>query len=284
LKATNPMQLKTLVKNKAEKVGLPPHFAMQTYMMERLLERISLSDYKLQFVIKGGFLISAMIGLDMRATMDIDATIIHAPLTEESIRGIINKVLEVKVDDNIEFTLKSINDIRKNDEYSGFRVSLVGGYPPIAQPLTIDITTGDKITPREIEFMYPLTFEERNIPILAYNIETLLAEKIETIISRGISTTRPRDFYDIYILWKIERSKIDAATLNKALTATCENRNSTDKISDWQNIFADIKTNSSLKSYWENYRREFAYAKDIEFEATCDVVREIMKSILSMED
>ena len=275
------MQLKALVKNKADKIGIPSHFAMQTYMMERFLERISLSECKLKFVIKGGFLVSAMVGLDMRATMDIDATIINASLTEESIKEIIDKVLEVKIDDNIKFTLKSINDIRKNDEYSGFRVSLEGGYPPIAQPLTVDITTGDKITPREIEFMYPLTFEERNIPILAYNIETLLAEKIETIISRGISTTRPRDFYDVYMLWKIERSKIDATTLNKALTATCENRNSTDKISNWKNIFADIKTNSSLKSYWENYRSEFDYAKDIEFEATCDVVEAILNTLES---
>ena len=279
MKTNNPMQLKAFVKSKAEKVGLPPHFAMQTYIMERFLERISLSEYKTQLVIKGGFLISAMIGLDMRATMDMDATIIHAPLTTESIKEIIDKVLTVRVDDDIEFTVKSISDIRKSDEYSGFRVSLVGGYPPIAQPLTIDITVGDKITPREIEFMYPLTFEERSIPILAYNLETLFAEKLETIISRGIGTTRPRDFYDVYMLWKLERSKIDISTLFQALTATCENRRSTNELNNWRNRLADIKENSSLKSYWEKYRREFTYAKDIEFKATCGVIEDIMELI-----
>jgi len=273
------MQLKAFVKRKAEKAGLPSHFAMQTYMMERFLERISLSEYKTQLVIKGGFLISAMIGLDMRATMDMDATIIHAPLTVEIVNKIIDKVLAVKIDDDISFTIKSISDIRKSDEYSGFRVSLVGGYPPIAQPLTIDITAGDKITPREVEFMYPLTFEERSIPILAYNTETLFAEKLETIISRGISTTRPRDFYDIYMLWKIEHSKIDITTLHNALTATCENRKSANNVNDWRNRLTDIKANSSLKSYWEKYRREFTYAKDIEFEATCDVIGEILELI-----
>ena len=282
MKANNPMQLKAYVKNKAKKLGLPPHFAMQTYMRERLLERISLSEYRRQFVLKGGVLVSAMIGLDIRATMDIDATLINTPLTTETIKGIFNKILVVEIDDNIIFTLKTIKDIRKSDEYSGFRVSLSGEYPPIAQPLTIDITAGDSITPREIEFMYPLTFEERNISILAYNIETLLAEKLETIFSRGISSTRPRDYYDVYILWKLERNKADIATLCKALTTTCKKRKSADAINDWRKILVEIMANANLKEYWEQYRREFTYAKEIEFVATCDVLKDIMELVEEM--
>ena len=283
MKTTNPMQLKALVKNKAEKVGIPPHFAMQTYMMERLLERISLSDYKTKFVIKGGLLISAMIGSNLRATMDMDATLVRQGLTPGSIKDMFEAIAAVEVDDGINFVVKSITDIEKTDEYSGFRVHMEASFPPIAQPLSVDVTTGDRITPKEIEFMYPLIFEDKTIPIMAYNAETILAEKLETIISRGISTTRPRDFYDIYMLWRLECGKIDVGILHKAVTATCENRKSLEKAANWKDEMERIANNKTLKSYWEQYRKEFSYARNMGFEETCEVVKKIFNA-LEMEN
>jgi predicted nucleotidyltransferase component of viral defense system len=178
---------------------------MQNYVLERLLERISLSEYKNNFILKGGFLISAIVGLDTRATMDLDTTIKGFDLTHESIRAIFEAVYKVQVADDMTFEILGTADIRKDNDYPGIRVNMKANYPPISVPLTVDVTTGDKITPREIEYTFSLMFDERSISIMAYNLETVLAEKLETVVSRGIANTRPRDFYDIFILWKLNR-------------------------------------------------------------------------------
>jgi len=189
----NPMQLKAFIKNKAVEKNISAQLVMQNYMMERLLERISLSKYQHNFILKGGFLISAIVGLDSRTTMDLDTTIKGLTLTHESIRLIFMEICNIPVEDDIVFEIVSIVDIRENDDYPGIRVDLKANYFPISVPLSVDITTGDKITPREVKYKFKLLFEERAIPIMAYNLETLLAEKIETVLSRGIANTRPRD-------------------------------------------------------------------------------------------
>lgn len=205
----NPMQLKAFIKKKAKEKNVSAQLVMQNYMLERLLERISLSPYKHNFILKGGFLISAIVGLDTRTTMDLDTTIKGFTLTHESIRNIFTEICAIDVDDDVIFEMGDISDIREGDDYPGVRVRLNANYTPISIPLTVDVTTGDIITPREIEYTFSLLFDDRSISILAYNLETVLAEKIETVLSRSTANTRPRDFYDIHILYSLrERSAI----------------------------------------------------------------------------
>ena len=199
----NAMQLKSTIKKISKEKGISAQLIMQNYMLERLLERISISKYQPNFILKGGFLIASIVGLDTRATMDMDATIKGLPVTEEHLLDMFTDICNIEIDDNVTFTFKSISSIRAKDEYSGYRISLTANYPPMSVPLKLDITTGDKITPREITYDFKLLLEDRTIQILSYNLETVMSEKIETVITRGDQNTRPRDFYDIYILHKL---------------------------------------------------------------------------------
>lgn len=220
----NPMQLKAFIKKKTAEKNISAQLVMQNYMMERLLERISLSKYKDNFILKGGFLIAAIIGLDTRTTMDLDATIKGFTLTHESIRAIFEDICKIEVEDDVTFSVVRITDIRETDDYPGIRVGLTASYPPLNVPLTVDVTTGDKITPHEIEYTFRLLFDERSISILAYNLETILAEKLETVLSRNIANTRPRDFYDVYILYTLRGSECSPEILKNALEETANKR------------------------------------------------------------
>ena len=195
----NAMQLKAIMKKLAKENQISAQLVLQNYMLERFLERVSLSPYRDNYIIKGGFLISSMVGLNSRATMDMDATIKGYPVTQDTVQKMIEKILTVPVDDDITFTFKSIGEIREGDEYTGYRVALTADFPPMAVPLKLDITTGDKITPREIQYDYKLMLEDRHIQVMAYNLATILAEKLETVISRSDQNTRPRDYYDVYM-------------------------------------------------------------------------------------
>ena len=216
----NAMQLKAYVKNIAKEKDISAQLVLQNYMLERYLERVSLSEYRDKYIIKGGFLIASLVGLESRATMDLDATIKGYPVNEDSIRSMVESIISVPVDDGISFQIKDIGLIREDDEYGGIRVSLNANYEKMAVPLKLDITTGDKITPGEIEYSYKLMMEERSISILSYNLSTILAEKLETVVSRGDQNTRPRDYYDIFILSKLQDKNIEIDTLRDALIAT----------------------------------------------------------------
>ena len=220
----NPMQLKAFIKKKAAEKNISAQLVMQNYMLERLLERISLSTYKNNFILKGGFLISVIVGLDTRTTMDLDTTIKGFTLTHESIRKVFKEICAVEIEDDVSFTLEDIYDIRETDDYPGIRVSLKANYPPIRVPLTVDVTTGDIITPKEIEYTFKLLFDDRTLSILAYNLETVLAEKIETVLSRSIANTRPRDFYDIHIIFALRGNECDKNILKRALDRTSAKR------------------------------------------------------------
>lgn len=222
----NPMQLKAFIKKKAAEKHISAQLVMQNYMLERLLERISLSKYKHNFILKGGFLISAIVGLDTRATMDLDTTIKGFTLTHEAIRSIFQEICAIEIEDDVQFEVAGISDIREGDDYPGIRVALKANYPPISVPLTVDVTTGDMITPREVEYTFSLLFDDRSISILAYNLETVLAEKIETVLSRNIANTRPRDYYDVHILYALRGAECDKATLHRALERTTQKRGS----------------------------------------------------------
>lgn len=199
----NLRQLKDLIKNMSRENNINAQILLRNYMLERLLERISLSDFGDKFILKGGMLIAALVGIDMRSTVDMDATIKSYPVTKESIEDAFDNILSVSIDDGVSMEFKGIEDIRTEDEYNGFRVSLEARMENARIPLKVDITIGDKITPKEVIYTFKLLLEDRSIDILAYNIETVIAEKLETIISRGIANTRMRDFYDIYILLKV---------------------------------------------------------------------------------
>ncbi len=275
----NPMQLKAFIKKKAAEKNISAQLVMQNYMMERLLERISLSKYKQNFILKGGFLISAIVGLDTRATMDLDTTIKGYMLTHESIHEIFGEICAVEIADDVKFELVNISDIRESDDYPGIRVALKANYLPISVPLTVDVTTGDVITPREMEYTFPLLFDDHTISILAYNLETVLAEKIETVLSRNIANTRPRDFYDIHILYALRGAECDAKTLLQAIVRTADKRGSSKVLEIYTDIIAEIRTSEQLQVFWEKYQRDFDYAKDISFDDTCNTIQRIMENI-----
>ena len=276
---TNAMQLKALIKNLAKEKCISAQLVLQNYMLERFLERISLSSYRDNFIIKGGFLIASMVGLDTRATMDMDATIKGYSVKEDSIRKMIEEILGIPIEDGITFRLQSIHEIREDDEYSGYRASLIAEYGRMAVPLKLDITSGDKITPREIEYSYKLMWENRSISILAYNLSTILAEKLETILSRADQNTRPRDYYDVYILTKLQGENIDDKTLSLALSATAEKRGSAHLLSQFRDILSTVKSSSIMKIRWENYQKDFDYAKGIEFEECCNAIISLLESM-----
>ena len=277
----NPMQFKAFIKKKAAEKHISAQLVMQNYMLERLIERISLSKYKQNFIIKGGFLISAIVGLDTRTTMDLDTTIKGFNLTHESIRKIFEEICKIEIEDDVSFEVAGVSDIREGDEYPGIRVALKANYPPISVPLTVDVTTGDIITPREIEYTFSLLFDERSISILAYTLETILAEKLETVLSRGITNTRPRDYYDIYTLYRLRDDTCNKKMLLLALERTANKRGSSKILEDYPDIIAKIRTSEQLRNLWAKYQRTYEYAKGIAFDDTCDVIQQVINSLYS---
>lgn len=280
----NAMQLKAIIKNVAKEKKLSAQLVLQNYMLERFLERVSLSRYRNNYIIKGGFLIASMVGLDSRATMDMDVTIKGYPADEDNIRSMIENIVAVPVDDDISFRFRSIAEIREGDEYTGYRVSLSADCEKMAVPLKLDITTGDKITPKEIEYNYKLMFENRSIGVLAYNLSTILAEKLETVISRGDQNTRPRDYYDIYILTRLQGENIEMDTLVDALEATAQKRGSTELMTHYAEIIQSVKSSEIMERQWNDYRKDFDYASRIEFSDACEGVIAIMDRLKKRKD
>lgn len=275
----NAMQLKAILKNMAKQKNISAQLVLQNYMLERLLERVSVSKYHDNFILKGGFLIAAMVGLDTRATMDMDATLKGYPVNEETVQKMFEEICAIELNDDVTFTFRQIGEIREGDEYTGYRVALTADYPPMAVPLKLDITTGDKITPKEIEYSFKLLLEDRSISILAYNLETILAEKLETVISRSDQNTRPRDYYDIYVLMKLQSHNVDLSSLKDALAATCNKRGSAEVVKGYIQIMERVKNSTVMQEQWKKYQQEFDYASDITFEDTCDTVISVMNSL-----
>lgn len=257
----NSQQLKDLIKNMTKETGINPQILITKYMIERLLERLSVSKYKDRFILKGGMLISSLIGYELRSTMDVDTTIKSIPLSEENLHNIFNEITKIKIDDNVSFKIKSIRYIREESEYGGMRVSIDGIIDKTIIPFKVDVTTGDAITPKEIEYDYELMLEDKKINLYSYNIETILAEKIETLISRGITNTRIRDFYDIHIIYKTQDNKIDYETLNKAIEATFKNRETSNMLEKRDRILNEVINDEEIKNLWKNYQKEYPYAK-----------------------
>lgn len=272
------MSLKAKIRNMAKVKNIPAQVILQNYMFERLLVRLSYSEYKDKFVLKGGMLVAALVGLDNRATMDLDTTLKNLPLTTEAIKNALNDILKIDLDDDVTFSLKGISSIREDDIYGGYRVFLNSVYETIITPITIDVSTGDVITPNAVRFDFTGIFDDTlTFELWAYNIETVLAEKVETILRRSVFNTRPRDFYDIYIL--ITTQEFDKGVFKEALKKTIKHRGTENQINDFSNTIAVISNSSDLKKMWSNYQKQFAYAKDISFEYICDSIRTLIISI-----
>lgn len=269
------MSLKGRIKKYAKSNNIAAQVVLQNYMFECFLARLSLSEYRDKFVVKGGMLIAAIVGLDTRTTMDLDTTLRNLPLTEEKISEVINTICEIDMKDDVVFTVKSIEPIRKDDIYGGYCVRLDAVYDTIVTPLSIDVSTGDVITPGAVKYEFSGIFDEDiRISLWGYNIETIIAEKVETILRRGVFTTRPRDYYDVYILGTMQ--KYDKETCKEALKATAEHRGSAEQISNVESILKQISESNDLKDMWKKYQKKFAYASDISYENVLKVLKKIV--------
>ena len=274
--------IKGKIRSFAEKKNLKSQEVLQIYFFERFLERLSKSKYKNNFVIKGGFLISSLIGIENRTTVDMDTTIKGIALKEEKIKEIVQEIININVDDGIIFEIKDISYIREEDEYENFRVSLIANVGKTKNPMKLDLTTGDAITPREIEYTYPCIFSKEDIKIMAYPLETILAEKYETIIRRNITTTRMRDFYDLYTLYKLKKDQIDYEILKEAIERTSNKRGSWEIMKDYKEIIEDIKEDSYLRFLWKVYLKENKYIENLTFDKIVGVVITLSNRINEM--
>ncbi len=268
-------QMKGAIRNISKKTGVNPNSLLQMCLFEGILEKISKSKYSENFILKGGLLISSLIGVDMRSTKDMDTTIKGIPVNEENITRIINEILQVEIDNGINYKLIKLAPIRQEDVYEDFCVSIRCIFGKINTTLNIDITTGDIITPKEMVYPYSKILEKGTIPIMTYTVETVLAEKFETISSRNITTTRIRDFYDLYMIYNIYKNKFDKDILKKAIERTSQYRGSFDLVSKYNEIAELLKTSNYMKNLWNKYIKSNIYAKEIDFLNTVAIYEEI---------
>lgn len=278
-----PAQIKGRIKNVAKQNGSDPITLLRIYMMERFLERITYSKYKDDFIVKGGILVTSMIGISMRSTMDIDTTIRNFDLTKEETTRIVSEIKDISLDDHIEFILNDISDIMDNMEYPGIRIHMDAKLENLIVPIKIDISTGDVITPREIRYEYPLLLEDKSIQLWSYNLETILVEKIQTILSRGLLNTRMRDFYDVTTLFDRYNDQINYNDLLLAFDKTCSKRETLSLLEHYEEILCSISEDSTLQNLWKNYCRKYKYASHIEFSTNLEIIKQLMSQMLEIE-
>lgn len=257
----NSKQLKDKIKNLTGADSKKSQVYLRNFFMERFLERISKSEYKNNFIVKGGILVASLVGIDMRATMDIDSTVKSLNLSETEAREIVENIMNIDLGDGVTFKMVSTSSIMEEHDYPGIRFSIDGYFEKIRQAVKIDLSTGDMITPRAIEYKYSLMFEDREILLLTYNIETLLAEKLETMIARSTANTRMRDFYDIFLISSMENYSIEV--LHEAIIKTATKRQTTDILKDYNQILNDVKESEIMQKAWDNFQRQSFFVKDV---------------------
>ena len=262
-------------RNLAATYNITANEVLQNYMFERILERLSISKYKSNFILKGGLLLSSIMGIDTRTTMDMDTCIKGINLTDEQLYKVLKEILNIDVGDNVSFEIKNFEPIREEDDYGGLRYNIIAKFDNIKVNLSIDIATGDLITPREIEYDYKMIFEDRSLKIMTYNIESIIAEKFQTVISRGILNSRMKDYYDLYYL--LTYKEISKKNLKNAIIRTFEKRET--DINDIDRVLTEIKTSDFIKELWITYSKQPAYADNIEFEQVINVIQKIKEII-----
>lgn len=272
-----PEQLKGAIRSMAAKKNLRAQEVLQMFLFERIIDRLAASSFRDNFILKGGLLISSMIGIGERTTMDMDTTARGIQMEEDEIVSAVKEIIAMDVGDGISFEFQKIEPIREDDAYNNFRVHLRAKYGKIDSPMKIDITTGDIITPAAIRYDFPFVFEEKTVPVMAYTLETVLAEKYETIIRRNIGTTRARDYYDLHTLYRSRKDVVQMEVLRAAVIHTAEKRDSVDDIRDWRDILKDIREEPQLYLLWDNYAADNKYIGDLKFNEVLDTVDEIAK-------
>ena len=276
----NAMSFKTKIKQLAKEKGITSQQVQQNYLIEVFLVKLAKSKYKDNFIIKGGYLIGGIVGLDNRATMDLDTTIKGFDLTPEILSKITKEIVETITDESFTLSFVDVEEIRETDDYPGYRLKLRATFEKISEIVAIDVTSGDIITPREVDFSFKQLFDDNKIELLSYPLETVLAEKIETILSRGIATTRPRDYYDIFILLKTQINMLNVLTIKQALENTMRKRASNFDILEYNAILNLVETSSFHIQLWEKYQHQFSYADAISFSEVISSVRELMKNVV----
>ncbi len=272
-----PEQLKGAIRSMAAKKNLRAQEVLQMFLFERIIDRLAASSFRDNFILKGGLLISSMIGIGERTTMDMDTTARGIQMEEDEIVSAVKEIIAMDVGDGISFEFQKIEPIREDDAYNNFRVHLRAKYGKIDSPMKIDITTGDIITPAAIRYDFPFVFEEKTVSVMAYTLETVLAEKYETIIRRNIGTTRARDYYDLHTLYRSRKDVVQMEVLRVAVIHTAEKRDSVDDIMDWRDILKDIREEPQLYLLWDNYAADNKYIGDLKFNEVLDTVDEIAK-------
>lgn len=271
-----PEQIKGRIKSVAKQNNADARTLMRIYMMERFLERLAQSEYRDNFIIKGGILVTAMIGVAHRSTMDIDTSMKNLNLSAEDALRVVNRVKDIDLDDGVSFDVKDVSNIMDEMEYPGIRVTMNANVGRLITPLKIDISTGDVITPRAIEFNYDLLLEERSISLWSYNLETILAEKLQTVLARGILNTRMRDFYDIRMLLDTYEDKVNKAVLKDAFAATCKKRGTDHLQEQAEEIIKIIEADEQLQVLWRAYQKKYSYAAEIDYASVISGVRKLM--------
>ena len=271
-----PEQIKGRIKSVAKQNNADARTLMRIYMMERFLERLTQSEYRDNFIIKGGILVTAMIGVAHRSTMDIDTSMKNLNLSAEDALRVVNQVKDIDLDDGVSFEVKDVSNIMDEMEYPGIRVTMNANVGRLITPLKIDISTGDVITPRAIEFNYDLLLEDRSIKLWSYNLETILAEKLQTVLARGILNTRMRDFYDIRMLLDTYEDKVNKAVLKDAFAATCKKRGTDHLQEQAEEIVKIIEADEQIQVLWRAYQKKYSYAADIDYASVIRGVRKLM--------
>lgn len=271
-----PEQIKGRIKSVAKQNNADARTLMRIYMMERFLERLAQSEYRDNFIIKGGILVTAMIGVAHRSTMDIDTSMKNLNLSAEDALRVVNQVKDIDLDDGVSFEVKDVSNIMDEMEYPGIRVTMNTNVGRLITPLKIDISTGDVITPRAIEFNYDLLLEDRSISLWSYNLETILAEKLQTVLARGILNTRMRDFYDIRMLLDTYEDKVNKAVLKDAFAATCKKRGTDHLQEQAEEIIKIIEADEQLRVLWRAYQKKYSYAAEIDYASVISGVRKLM--------
>lgn len=277
-------QLKDKIKNLSHGDSTKAQILTRKYMMERFLARVAASNYRDQFILKGGMLVSAIVGEEARSTMDIDATVRSLPLSEDYIKSVIANIVSLDLSDNLSFRIEDAKSIMEEHDYSGIRITMKVLLENLRETITVDISTGDAITPSAVRFSYPMMFEQGDINVWSYNLETLLAEKIETILARSTANTRMRDFYDIHILWNYENDYINTNILREAFDATTQKRHTDHLINDAKQILEDIENSTYMKRMWENYRRSNTYVGALEWEDAFEAVKSIVLDEIALAE
>lgn len=272
-------QLKDKISNIAGKNGKKAQLLIRKYIMECFLVRLANSEYKNNFILKGGMLVSAIVGVESRTTMDIDTTVKSLPLTKENVTEVINQILKVKVDDCLIFKITKIEEIMEEHDYSGIRFTIEAMLENLKDTIKIDISTGDEIIPSAIELFYPRMFNNEKIQILSYNIETMLAEKLETVVARTIFNTRMRDFYDIHVLWLEKKEYINIKTLNNAIISVANRRKTINLFKNLNEILQDVKNSDNLRTNWNNYKKSNFYVGEISWDNVIETTLNIFKNL-----